>query len=227
MYCCLIQLSRNHLKYSLFESRFELVKTRLRAQFVSWDQYLEAAGVGGGIWQLYSAVKDNTKTKTKTKSRQRLELRETQTQCKYKDKGTIAKQMAEDEYETSTLLQKIMTIYTGCPKKIPHRIFEFGHLFFLGRLGTFGHFGHPRAFWAIWANMPKNSQSAPKFFAVRDQFTSITWFIGLTIIFINSIFSPSLNPANIWKFNVDKMRAFCKGFVVKGKRPMVPRVSCA
>ena len=99
MYCRLTQLSRNHLKYSLFESRFELVKTRLRAQFVSWDQYLEAAGVGGGIWQLYSAVKDNTKTKTK--SRQWLELRETQTQCKYKDKGTTAKQMAEDEYDAA------------------------------------------------------------------------------------------------------------------------------
>ena len=153
------------------------------------------------------------------------------------------------------MLQKIMTIYTGCPKKISDRIFEFGHLFFWGRLGFFGHFGHPRAFWAIWAYMPKNSQSAPKFFAVQDQFTSITWFIALTIIFINSIFSPSLNPANIWKlsifctfrvkcahilyilykqqwailfcqstFNVDKMRAFCKGFVVKGKWPMVPRV---
>ena len=56
------------------------------------------------------------------------------------------KQVAEEEYEISTLLQKIMTIYTGCPKKIPDRIFEFGHLFFWGRLGTFGHFGHPRAF---------------------------------------------------------------------------------
>ena len=57
VYFCLTQLSRNHLKYSLFESRFELVKTRLRAQFVSWDQYLEAAGGGGGIWQLYTALK--------------------------------------------------------------------------------------------------------------------------------------------------------------------------
>ena len=168
VYCCLIQLSRNHLKYSLFESQFELVKTRLRAQFVSWDQYLEAAGVGGGIWQLYSAVKDNTKTKTKTKSRQRLELRETQTQCKYKDKGTIAKQMAEDEYEASTLLQKIMQrqYIQGVPKRFLIESLNLGTCFFwagwalLDTLGTLEHF---EQFGQICPKTPKVPQSFLQF----------------------------------------------------------------